>query len=387
MIIRNGLVFGEDYNFTEQTIVIEDTTIKQVTQLPVFDNAREPIIDAGGCYVIPGLTDIHIHGCRNKDFCDAALESIGEIAEYEASVGVTSICPTTMTVPYEKLMQVAEVTKKYCESLKTQPKKHEKESFFAGINMEGPFIAPAKKGSQELSDIQKPDVAFIESMQEKSGGAIKLVDVAPEIDGAMQVIEQISNQIIVSIAHTAADYDTAQEAMRRGAHHVTHLYNAMSPYEHRAPGVVGAASDDPLCMVELICDGFHNHPSIVRNTLRMFGSDRVVFVSDGMRATGMPDGIYELGGHAVKVTGNKALLEDGTIAASVTNLLDCMKTSVQKMGIPLTTAVKCAAVNPAKSIGMYEKFGSLSSGKLANVLLLDQKTLELKKVILRGKEI
>jgi len=381
MIIKNGLVFGEDCKFASGEVNISGEFFTGKAE----STDSQEVIDAQGCYVIPGLTDIHVHGCHNKDFCDADVDAIGDFASYEASKGITAICPTTMTIPQERLLHIAEVAGEYCDLTQHHKRNADTEAIFAGINMEGPFISAKKKGSQEASDIRKPDIDFIRSMQEKSGNRVVLVDIAPEIEGTEELIQTLKNEIVISIAHTNADYDTTLRAMRLGAHHVTHLYNAMSPYDHRAPGVVGAASDDQESMVELICDGIHNHPAVVRNTFKIFGTDRVVLVSDSMRATGMQDGTYELGGHKVQVNGRRALLEDGTIAASVTNLMDCMLTCVREMDIPLETAVKCAAVNPAVSIGKFQQWGSISEGKYANAVLLDQKTLTVKKVILKGK--
>ena len=381
MIIKNGLVFGEDCKFAPGEVNIAGEFFTGRAE----STDSQEVIDAQGCYVIPGLTDIHVHGCHNKDFCDADVDAIGDFASYEASKGITAICPTTMTIPQERLLHIAEVAGEYCDLTQQHKRNADTEAIFAGINMEGPFISEKKKGSQEASDIRKPDIDFIRSMQEKSGKRVVLVDIAPEIEGTEELIQTLKNEIVISIAHTNADYDTTLRAMQLGAHHVTHLYNAMSPYDHRAPGVVGAASDDPESMVELICDGIHNHPAVVRNTFKIFGTDRVVLVSDSMRATGMQDGTYELGGHKVQVKGRRALLEDGTIAASVTNLMDCMLTCVREMDIPLETAVKCAAVNPAVSIGKFQQWGSISEGKYANAVLLDQKTLTDKKVILKGK--
>ena len=381
MIIKNGLVFGEDCKFAPGEVNIAGEFFTGRAE----STDSQEVIDAQGCYVIPGLTDIHVHGCHNKDFCDADVDAIGDLASYEASKGITAICPTTMTIPQERLLHIAEVAGEYCDLTQQHKRNADTEAIFAGINMEGPFISEKKKGSQEASDIRKPDIDFIRNMQEKSGKRVVLVDIAPEIEGTEELIQTLKNEIVISIAHTNADYDTTLRAMQLGAHHVTHLYNAMSPYDHRAPGVVGAASDDPESMVELICDGIHNHPAVVRNTFKIFGTDRVVLVSDSMRATGMQDGTYELGGHKVQVKGRRALLEDGTIAASVTNLMDCMLTCVREMDIPLETAVKCAAVNPAVSIGKFQQWGSISEGKYANAVLLDQKTLTVKKVILKGK--
>lgn len=195
----------------------------------------------------------------------------------------------------------------------------------------------------------------------------------------MDFIRQNSGSVRVSLAHTTADYDTAREALACGASQLTHMYNAMMPFSHRAPGPIGAAADSRHCMVELICDGVHIHPAAVRTTFKIFGDDRIILISDSMRATGLEDGQYDLGGQTVLVKGNLAVLEDGTIAGSATNLMDCMRTAVRDMGIPLASAVKCAAVNPAKAIGLFDEYGSLTPGKYANVVVLNQ-DLELKMV-------
>ncbi len=165
---------------------------------------------------------------------------------------------------------------------------------------------------------------------------------------------------------------------------MTHLYNAMPPYSHRAPGVVGAAADSGA-EAELICDGVHIHPAAVRTTFKMLGEDKIIFISDSMMATGLEDGDYSLGGQAVKVTGTLATLKDGTIAGSATNLMDCMRRAVLDMKIPLEKAVKCAAVNPAKSVGIYDQYGSITAGKIANLVLLRKSDLSLYKVVLKGQ--
>ena len=191
--------------------------------------------------------------------------------------------------------------------------------------------------------------------------------------------------MIISLAHTDADYDTSVRAFEKGANHVTHLYNAMNPYTHRAPGPIGAAADTGGVDVELICDGVHIHPAAVRTTFKIFGDERIIFISDSMRAAGLEDGSYTLGGQEVEVVGNLATLKDGTIAGSVTNLMDCLRTAVLKMGIPLEKAVKCAAVNPAKCIGIYDRCGSITAGKYADLVLLKKENFEIVNVIMEGK--
>lgn len=375
MIIKNASVFTEEGRFAKQDIFIKDG--KFVMSAEEADG--EEIIDAKECFAVPGLTDIHFHGCMGHDFCDGTREAITAMAEYEASVGVTSIVPATMTLGEDTLQGICETAAAYVKEVK-----NDKAADLCGINMEGPFVAASKKGAQNGAYIRKPDVEMFDKLNRASGNMIKLVAIAPEVEDAMEFIKAKKDETVLSVAHTATDYDTAMEAFEKGATHVTHLYNAMNPYTHRAPGPIVAAADSGA-EVELICDGVHIHPAVVRTTFKIFGDDKVILISDSMMATGLEDGDYSLGGQAVKVVGNLATLADGTIAGSATNLMDCMRTAVQKMHIPLESAVKCAAVNSAKSVGIYDKYGSITPGKVANVVLLKKNDLALEKVILRGK--
>lgn len=367
MIIKGGKVFNENGSFVEKDLYIENDKI--------VNDANGEVIDAEGCYVIPGLTDIHFHACVGVDFCDGKEESLQKMADYELSQGVTQICPASMTYPEDKLVEVFSAAKNF---------KNETGAKLVGINMEGPFISVAKKGAQNEAYIHRPDAEMFLRLQEAAGGLVKLCDIAPEVDGAMECIEAIKDTVTVSLAHTASKYDTAKEAFEKGARHVTHLYNAMLPYTHREPGVIGAACDNENVYVELICDGIHIHETAVRTTFKMFGDDRICLISDTMEACGLEDGVYSLGGQDVYVKGNLATLKDGTIAGSVTNLMNCLRTAVLKMNIPLASAVKCATVNPCKAIHIYDKYGSLETGKVANVVLLD-KDLNIKKIIFNGK--
>lgn len=338
MIIKNANVFTENNSFTKKDIYIKDD------KFTAQDTSDDIIIDGEGCFAIPGLTDIHFHGCMGHDFCDGSHEATEAMAVYEAKNGVTSICPSTMTLDDDTLSGIFSNAATY---------KNKSGADLVGINMEGPYLSMAKKGAQNGDYLRKPDAAHFRRMNMLSNGLIKLVSIAPEEEGCMELIKELKDEVVLSVAHTTADYDIASEAFQNGASHVTHLYNAMPPFTHRAPGVVGAAFDSGSCHVELICDGVHIHPSVVRATFQLFGDDRVILISDSMMATGMQDGEYSLGGQAVTVRGNLATLADGTIAGSATNLMKCMTTAVS-FGIPLETAVKCAAVNPAKKIGIYD---------------------------------
>lgn len=370
MIIKNAKVFSDEYTFIEKDLFIQNGVFSESTVDGIC-------IDGTGLYAIPGLTDIHFHGCIGYDFCDGTEEAISALADYQQKNGITTIAPATMTFEEERLMKIMETAKAHHNI---------KGAELVGINMEGPFISAKKKGAQNPRFIHHPDLSMYRNLQEASGGLIKLVDIAPEEEGSMEFIETVKDEVVVSIAHTTADYDTADKAFTKGARQVTHLYNAMPPFTHRAPGVIGAAFDHKNVMVELICDGVHIHPSVIRATFQLFGDDRVILISDSMMATGLKDGNYSLGGQAVKVTGPRAALKDGTIAGSATNLMSCLRTAVLKMGIPLESAVKAAAVNSAKSIGIFDHYGSITEGKAGNLVLLDH-DLNLIHVIQKGQKV
>lgn len=363
MIIQNGQVFGEDKRFTVRDLYIENGIIvsdaNQVTD--------RTVVDASGCYVLPGLIDIHSHGACGNDFSDVNEEGLHEILRYQYAHGITSYCPTSMTLPKEQLHKIFATANR----VKLLQKNNIGEATLVGINMEGPFIDVKKKGAHLEEYIMEPDVEFFRKCNEKCGYLIRLVTLAPNVNGAMEFIKELSKETTISLGHTTADYMISQKAIEAGVHHVTHLYNAMMPFEHRAPGLIGAAAENKQCMAELICDGIHVHASMVRAAFKLF-PDRIVLISDSMRATGMKDGNYELGGQEVTVSGKLATLKDGTIAGSVTNLFDCMHTAIS-FGIKPEMAIAAATMNPARSIGIFDTVGSLTAGKKADVLLTDCK--------------
>lgn len=376
MIIKNAYVYKEDYKFYKDDILISDTKITKGNCNMRNISSDEEVIDASGLYAIPGLIDIHLHGCRGYDFCDGTIEALDAITRYQGKNGITAICPTTMSLPEDELARIIKTAKDY---------ENKEGAVLCGINMEGPFISKKKKGAQYGRHILKPDLSVYRRLQEKSDNMIKLVELAPEEEGAMEFIQAVKDEVVVSIAHTVANYDTAIEAFKMGAKHVTHFYNAMPPFLHREPGVIGAASDTKGIYVELICDGVHIHPSVVRTTFKFMTDDRIVLISDSMEATGMPDGRYMLGGQEVILKGKKPTLAvDGSIAGSATNLMDCMKNLVKEIGVPIEQAVRTASVNPAKAIGVFDEYGSLEPGKIANIVLLDQ-GLNIKAVYIKGK--
>lgn len=372
MRITGGKVFDLT-GFTERDVCTDGALLSAASGDGVT-------LDASGCYVIPGLVDVHFHGCVGEDFSDATPDGLQAMADYELSRGITYICPAGMTLPEDQLQRI-------CENAAAHHAAATHGAELAGLHLEGPFLCQAKKGAQNGAFLHDPDLPMLRRLQKAAGGLVKLVTVAPEQPGAMEFIRgAVSDGITVSLGHTTADYDTACAAMEAGSNHCTHLFNAMPPFSHRAPGVIGAAADHPATRVELICDGIHIHPSVVRATFRLFGAERVVLVSDSLRATGMPDGQYPFGGQEIIVRGNRATLahEPDTLAGSVTDLMGCVRQAVS-FGIPLADAVRAATYNPACAIGIDSRAGTLDIGKEASVVLLNQEDLSIRTILFRGK--
>lgn len=375
MFIKNGFIFTETNGFQLGSIEISEDRIKTIIYGLATEWKTENVFDAKEMYIIPGLVDIHLHGCAGVDFCDGTFEAFEKIEEYQLKHGITNIFPATMTVSTEDLHKNFSVAGEYMQR---------SQGVMAGITMEGPFIAEVKKGAQNGEYIKKPDADMYRQLQALSHGSIKQVAVAPETEGALDFISEVSKETVVSVAHTAADYELSKKAFEGGATHVTHLLNGMNAFLHREPGVIGAAFDNKNIFVELICDGVHIHPAMVRAMFKLFGAERLCMISDSMRATGMSDGEYTLGGQKVFVKNSEATLENGTIAGSICNLYECLKKAVLEMKIPLEEAVLACTKTPAKSLGMAEEFGVLAEGRSADILILD-KELNIKCIIKKGK--
>ena len=372
MIIKNANIYTPEHTFRTGDLVIRDGRIA----FGAAPQEGEQVLDAKGAYALPGLVDIHFHGAVGHDFCDADEAGLQAIADFEASKGVLAICPATMTYSEEILNGIMDAAAAH---------KNGRGADLVGINMEGPYISPRKIGAQNPKYVQGTDAAMFRRLQQRSGGLIKLVDVAPEEPGNLDFIRDCAGEVRISIAHTCTSYETAKEAFAAGASHMTHLYNAMPGITHREPGPIIAALEDHA-EVELITDGVHIHPAMVRFTFNTFGDDRVVLIADSMMACGLPDGAYSLGGQAVTVRGPRATLTEhpDTIAGSATCLYDCMRRAVVDMGVPLESAVRAASENPARSIGVDADYGTLAPGRYGNVILADD-DLNILTVVQKGK--
>ncbi|MEG1447989.1 MAG: N-acetylglucosamine-6-phosphate deacetylase, partial [Oscillospiraceae bacterium] len=285
MVIKNATVLTDSFVFEKQDVLIENDKIIDIG----FDLHGEDIVDGKDSYLVAGFVDIHTHGCVGFDACDANYDGYKKMAEFYASKGVTSFLFTTMTLPKHELINILSLINKYMKS------SHSGCAIPQGVYLEGPFISPTKKGAQDDSHIKKPDIELFEQLDIASGNNIAVVTVAPEVDGSDDFIKYISNKCKVSIAHTDADYETSIKAIGNGASNITHLFNAMPPFLHRKSGVVGAGFDSENVTLELICDGIHLEPSVIRTAFKV-AADRVVLISDSMMAAGLSDGEYSLGG-------------------------------------------------------------------------------------------
>lgn len=360
MIIKNAEVFTPEQGFVKKNLYIDKGILVAEQD---YQGAPDDCLDAAGLKAIPELIDLHFHGCAGADFSDGTEEAIQTIADYELKNGIGAICPATMTCSEADIAKIAAAARAHHNGAGAD---------LVGINMEGPFLNYKKRGAHNAKWLHKPDAEMFLRLQEQAGGLFKLCSLAPEEPGALEFIEQVKEQVKVAVAHTSSDYETATRAFQAGACHVTHLFNGMTGFTHREPGPIGAAWEQGVT-VELIADSIHVHPAAVKMTFSLFGKDRVVMISDSIRAAGLPEGTYDLGGQSFTVKERKAVLTDApeTIAGSVTNLMDCLRNVVKNMDIPLETAVQAAAVNPAKVLGIEKQYGTLEDKRFANVLLVD----------------
>ncbi len=376
MFYKNARIYCSDFQFrTGGFEVTQDGRFGAV--LP--ETLPADAIDLKGATVIPGLCDVHSHGNSGEDFSDGSYAGLVKIAAYLANQGVTSFAPASMTLPYEVL------EKAFAAGRMLADNRPQGCSRLMGIQMEGPYFSEKKKGAQNGAYLKNPDFEGFKKLYDSCGGLIRIVDLAPELPGSREFVEQASKLCTVSVAHTDASYEDARLTFDAGATHLTHTYNAMPPVNHRNPGVIPAAAENKNVRAEIICDGMHIHPAAVRLAFRMFGADRMIIISDALRCCGMPDGEYELGGQQVFLQGGIARLADGTIAGSATNLFECMRRAMS-FGISQEDAIRAATYNPACSLGVQEQIGSIASGKYADFVVCNGDYSE-KTVYIGGKQL
>lgn len=369
----NALLFLGEKGFVPGGFDVEDGRFAAV-----FTDAREGEVDLCGACVIPGLVDIHTHGAAGADFSDGDAGGLRRMAAHLAGCGVTSFAPTSMTLPYETL------AKAFATAAERAAKPEEGCARVMGVHMEGPYFSEKKKGAQNGAYLKKPDFEGFRALYEGCGGLVRIVDLAPELEGAAAFAEKAKALCTVSVAHTDADYEEARAVFEAGASHLTHLYNAMPGVHHRKPGPIGAASERADVAAELICDGLHVHPSAVRMAFRLFPG-RICLISDSLRCCGMPDGKYELGGQQVFLSGGVARLADGTIAGAASDLYADMRNAVA-FGIAREEAILAATLRPARELGRESEIGSIERGKYADFVVCGE-DLSVRAVYIGGKKV
>lgn len=374
MLFKNARIFTDDDRFVHGSFRVENGVFTEI--LDTIPN--EDGVDLQGATVIPGLVEIHCHGCVGVDFSDGDYDGLVKMARYFAQNGITSFAPASLTLPYDKLEQA------FICGARLKKEAPDGCARIVGIHMEGPFFSEKKKGGQNPAYLRDPDFAAFEKLYHACDGLLRIVDVAPELPNAVEFTEKASKLCTVSVAHTDANYDEARAVFKAGATHLTHLFNAMPPVHHRNPAVIGAASENPTVRAELICDGLHVHPSAVRMGFSLF-PDRICIISDALRCCGMVEGAYEVGGQTVYLKDGVAKLPNGTIAGAATNLYEGMKKAIS-FGISVEKAIVSATKNPAKALGLDDEIGSIAVGKRADFIVCDE-NLDSKDVYLNGKKL
>ncbi|PKP54983.1 N-acetylglucosamine-6-phosphate deacetylase, partial [Candidatus Atribacteria bacterium HGW-Atribacteria-1] len=364
-----------------KAIIVEKGRIREIVNKEELSTATltgAEVIEGKDKFIVPGYIDIHVHGGGGSDVMDGDYEAVNQIAIAHSHFGTTSFLPTTMTMSKDKIIRSL-------RSICKAAKKGTAGAEILGIHMEGPYINPEKKGAQKEEDIKKISIEEFLEFNQASGNLIRLVTIAPEMPGAIGLIKYLYKQgIIASVGHTNATYVQTQAGIQAGLSHVTHTFDAMRGLHHREPGVIGAALTSPELTVEVIADGIHIHPIVLKILTKIKDGEKIVLITDSMRATGLNEGTYDLAGQEVIVTKGQARLKDGTLAGSVLTMDKAVKNMVNKVGIQLSKAIQMASFNPAKSIGIDDKKGSLEPGKDADIVILN-KNLEAELTMVAGK--
>ena len=370
MIIKNGKLLNDNFKFEDSDLEISGEKIAKIAA----GLSGDEVIDASGMYVVPGFIDSHTHGAMGVEYWEDLEDSYATMSEFEGKNGTTAIFATISAAVNEKMIKSIKVFER--------EKNNAPGAKYLGIHLEGPFFNVAKKGAHLPENIRDTSVEEFKTFVEAGGEDIKIITLAPELPNAEETIKYIVDcGTTVTMGHTNATYDEAQKGVEWGVSRATHTFNAMSPLNHREPGVVGSALTNDKVDCELICDFFHVHPAVCKMVYDLKGVDKVIMITDSVVGAGLPDGTFRNG--TVIVKDQKTYLTDGTIAGGTSCLIDGIKNMVS-VGVPLEDAVKMATINPAKSVRMEDKVGSLKEGKAADVVILD-KDLNVKYVFVDGK--
>ena len=363
-VLINGRIYTETVVYECGYIEIEAGEIVNV-QSGQYDGDK-PTVDVKGGHIVPGFIDIHIHGGYGQDVMDGSYDGLIKLTEGLLSEGTTSFLATTMTQSVEKIDRALNTIATYVEKEKTASRAE-----IIGVHLEGPYISCNKVGAQHPEYVQKPSVESLRHFQTQAQNLIKIVTIAPEVDGAAETIAAFHDQVIFSIGHTVATYDEVNTAAEQGARHVTHLYNAGTPFEHRNPGQFGAAWLNDNLNTELIVDGIHAHPAAIKIAYKLKGNKGMYLITDAMRAKGMPDGMYDLGGQNVIVKNKEARLESGALAGSILCMNVGLKHLIEFTEAPLADLWRVTSLNQAIALGIDDRLGSIKRGKAADLVVLN----------------
>jgi len=383
IVIHADRAFTPFEEISDAVVVVQGSKIAAVGPIGKVElprGVRE--IRASGKTIVPGFVDVHIHGAGGHDVMEGTREALEIISATVAARGTTSLVATTVTASEKETREsVAGIAHFILNT--SQYATRELSAEILGIHFEGPFISPARRGVHPAKWIAAPSVELLEQFLRKARGTALILTLAPELPGALELISAARKAgLVVSLGHTDATYEQAQAAIEKGASHAAHVYNAMRPFSHRGTGVIGAVLTSPKVSAELIADGVHVDEAAMRMLFELKTPERVILVSDGMSATGMPDGKYQLGMFEVKVSGGVARNAEGKLAGSTLTLDRALRNMVA-MGVPLSSALRMVTANPARQVGLGARKGTLAAGADADLVLLDEK-LEVAGVMTRG---
>lgn len=376
-IVLENSVVENSWLFVENGVI---TQIGSANEQPTQQaEAQAEFIDANGGYVTAGFIDVHVHGGASCDFMDSSKETLDQITKFHMEQGTTAILATTVTGSREQLHHVISEVAEY-------RKEEMPYAQLLGVHLEGPFVNPKWKGAQNEAYMVKPQPEWLDAWEKQYPGIIKIQTLAPEIDGAFAYIEQLKNYgIVAACGHTDANYADIEKAVEHGLSHAVHTFNAMKALHHREPGTVGAVLTNPKIMAEVIADGKHVHPAAIKLIVQAKGVDGVLLVTDAMSAAGMPDGNYELGGLPVIVEQGTARLIEGNLAGSTLTMIEGYRFLIEEVGLTLSEASRLASLNPARVLGIADQYGSIATGKRADLVILDQQ-LHMKQVLIAGEQ-
>ena len=377
LVIKGGTVLTPFVKIDRGIVRIHNGKIAKVGRR-ISTSSASDVIDASGMIVAPGFVDTHVHGGRGFDIMDGTIEAVGQIAQYHALFGTTSMLATTTTDSLDRITKAVRATRRFIETGTGGAN-------VIGIHLEGPYINSEEGGAQNVEHVRSPSISELRRILEESGDLVRIVTLAPEAKGALGIIAALRDRsIVASAGHSNATYAEMVSAIEAGITHVTHIFNGMRKFHHREPGIIGAALTRQELTVSVIADGIHVHPSAVRLLFGAKGADDIVLISDAIRAAGMSDGSYDLGGLAVTVTNGVCRLASGTLAGSTLTLNTALRNVVNFLGVPLSDALKMTSANPARVIGFGHSKGALEEGKDADIVILDE-DLNVRNTIVRGR--